>query len=221
MALPQNQCEPTEVQIYPPRPLIAVPPIPAALLGHQVGIFPAYITVQTETLTVREKLGSYNGGELEVQHVNGLPILKVEWKVMSISGRKMVYDMRCNHLFSIVRRHLHFRTRYVVEDPQGRELMNVRSSFGLFCSKATATFNSLDGSAEVLEMKGCWRDYSACIVDTISGNVVARISRTISSRDLLFGQQTYALEVMPRVDMALIVAICICFDERNNENRAG
>ncbi|KAF5574512.1 DUF567 domain-containing protein [Fusarium pseudoanthophilum] len=204
MALPQNQCESTEVQIYPPQPLIAVPPVPTALLGHQVGIFPAYITVQTETLMVREKLGSYNGGELEVKHVNGLPLLKVELKVMSISGRKMVYDMRCNHLFSIVRRHLHFRT-----------------SFRLFCSKVTATFNSLNGSAEVLEMKGSWRDYSASIVDTASGNVVARISRTISSRDLLFGQQTYALEVMPRVDMALMVAICICFDERNNENRAG
>ncbi|KAF5537445.1 DUF567 domain-containing protein [Fusarium napiforme] len=221
MALPQNQCESTEVQIYPPQPLIAVPPVPAALLGHHVGIFPAYITAQTETLIVREKLGSYNGGELEVQHVNGLPMLKVECKVMSISGRKMVYDMRCNHLFSIVRRHLHFRTRYVVEDRAGRELVNVRSSFRLFCSKATATFNSLNGSAEVLEMKGSWRDYSASIVDTISNNVVARISRTVSSRGLLFGQQTYTLEVMPRVDMALMVAIFICFDERNNENRAG
>ncbi|PNP85754.1 hypothetical protein FNYG_00810 [Fusarium nygamai] len=221
MALPQNQCETTEVQIYPPQPLIAVPQVPAALLGHQVGIFPAYITIRTETLIVREKLGSFNGDEFEVQHVNGLPILKVEGKVMSISGRKMVYDMRCNHLFSIVRKHLHFRTRYVVEDPQGREIMNVRSSFRLLSSKATATFNSLDGSAEVLEMKGSWRDYSACIVDTISDNVVGRISRTISSRDLLFGQQTYALEVKPGVDMALMVAICICFDERNNENRAG
>ncbi|KAF5724221.1 DUF567 domain-containing protein [Fusarium mundagurra] len=210
MALPQ-----------PPQPLIAVSQVPAALAGHQIGIFPAYITTRAETLIVREKIASFTGDDFEVRHVNGQPILKVEGKVMSISGRKMVYDMRCNHLFSIVREHLHFHTTYVVEDPQGRKLMNMRSSFQLFGSKATATFNSLDGSAEVLEMNGSWHDYSAKIVDTISEKVVARITRRIRGRDLLFGQQTYALEVEPGVDMALMVAICICFDEKNNENRAG
>ncbi|KAF4420236.1 DUF567 domain [Fusarium acutatum] len=221
MALPQDQCEATEVQIYPPQPLIAIPQVPAALAGHQVGIFPAYITNRTETLIVRERVASFTGDDFEVRHVNGQPILKVKGKVMSVSGRKMVYDMRGNHLFSIVREHFHFHTTYAVEDPQRTKLVNVRSSFRLFGSRATTTFNSIDGSAEVLEMNGSWHDYSACIVDTISGNVVARISRRLSDRDSLFGQQTYALEVRPGVDMALMVAMCICFDEKNNENRAG
>ncbi|KAI1041302.1 hypothetical protein LB505_002462 [Fusarium chuoi] len=89
----------------------------------------------------------------------------------------------------------------------------------IFGSKATATFNSIDGSAETLNMKGNWLNRSADIVDTTTENVVAWIDRKFSARDLLLGRQTYTLEVAPGVDMALMVAMCICFDEKNNENR--
>ncbi|KAJ9423243.1 tubby C-terminal-like domain-containing protein [Fusarium oxysporum] len=185
MALPQ-------VQIAPPQ-------VPMALAPHQVGIFPAYITTQTETLILREKVMSLSGDDFEIRHA------------------MKVYDMRGNHLFSIVREHFHIHTTYAVEDTRGTKIMEVKSSFRLFGSKATATFNSIDGSAEVLQMDGSWHDYNANIVDTTTGNVVARIDRRLSGRDLLFGQQTYALVVSPRVDMALMAALCICLDEKNNE----
>ena len=67
-------------------------------------------------------------------------------------------------------------------------------------------------------MKGSWLDYSADMIDETTGTVVARIDRKVlSGRDLLFGQQTYALTVAPNVDMALMAAMCICMDEKNNE----
>ena len=67
-------------------------------------------------------------------------------------------------------------------------------------------------------MKGNWFDSAADIVDERNGAVVGRINRKLlSGRDLLFGQQTYALTVAPNVDMALMVALCICMDEKNNE----
>lgn len=48
--------------------------------------------------------------------------------------------------------------------------------------------------------------------------MVARIDRKLlSGKDLLFGQQTYAVQVAPGVDLALIAALCICLDEKNNE----
>ncbi|KAJ4036228.1 hypothetical protein NW756_008350 [Fusarium oxysporum] len=115
MALPQ-------VQIAPPQ-------VPMALAPHQVGIFPAYITTQTETLILREKVMSLSGDDFEIRHANGQPILKVEGQVMSISGRKKVYDMRGNHLFSIVREHFHIHTTYAVEDTRGTKIMEVKSSF--------------------------------------------------------------------------------------------
>lgn len=48
--------------------------------------------------------------------------------------------------------------------------------------------------------------------------VVARIDRKLlSGKGLFFGRQTYAVTVAPGVDMALIAALCICLDEKNNE----
>ena len=71
-------------------------------------------------------------------------------------------------------------------------------------------------------MKGNWLDSAADIVDERTGVVVGRIDRKLlSGRDLLFGQQTYALTVAPNVDLALMVAMCICMDEKNNESGGG
>jgi uncharacterized protein YxjI len=85
-------------------------------------------------------------------------------------------------------------------------------------SKAYATFTSTSGKAEELFMKGNFFDTSADITDNTSGVTVARIDRKLlSGKDIFFGQQTYAVVVAPGVDMALIAALCICLDEKNNE----
>ncbi|CAJ0548851.1 Ff.00g024640.m01.CDS01 [Fusarium sp. VM40] len=185
---------------------------------HQVGVFKSFIANQTETLVLKEKVMSLTGDSFDIKLANGQPILKVEGKVMSISGRKKVFDMNGNHLFSIAKEHLHIHTTYAVEDPNGVKIMEVKNSFKLIGSKATATFTSSNGTAEVLEMKGSWFDFAADIFDKSTNTVVARIDRKLlSGRDVLFGQQTYALMVAPGVDMALMAALCICMDEKNNE----
>lgn len=87
-------------------------------------------------------------------------------------------------------------------------------------SKATATFTDRNDKAITLNMKGGWYDHSADIVNHKNGQTVARIDRKLlSGRDLAFGQQTYAVIVAPGVDAALIAALCICFDEKNNDER--
>lgn len=85
-------------------------------------------------------------------------------------------------------------------------------------SKATAEFQSASGQYETLTMSGNWMDTSADIVCKNTGAVVARIDRKLlSGRDIFGGKQTYALVVAPGVDMALMVALCIALDEKNNE----
>ena len=67
-------------------------------------------------------------------------------------------------------------------------------------------------------MKGNWRDSKADIVDEATGAVVAQIDRKLlRARQMFFDQQTYAVIVAPGVDLALIAALCVCFDEKNNE----
>jgi uncharacterized protein YxjI len=85
-------------------------------------------------------------------------------------------------------------------------------------SKATANFTTSTGKPVTLQMKGNWTDHGADIVDKDSGRPVARIAPPpLNGRDLVFGQQTYAVIVAPGADAALIAALCICFDEKNHE----
>jgi hypothetical protein len=48
---------------------------------------------------------------------------------VSISGRKKVCDMQDNHLFSIIKEHLHIHATYVVEGPSKEKLCEVKSGF--------------------------------------------------------------------------------------------
>lgn len=96
---------------------------------RQVGVFPNFIARQTETLILREKVMSLTGDSFEIKLANGQPILRVEGKVMSISGRKSVFDMQNNHLFDIVKELLHIHTTFAIENPQGQKIMEVKSGF--------------------------------------------------------------------------------------------
>ncbi|OLN96030.1 Protein LURP-one-related 15 [Colletotrichum chlorophyti] len=187
--------------------------------SNSVGIFPQLTARQSETLILKERMLSLTGDNFDIKLANGQPILHVVGKVMSISGRKSVYDMANNHLFDIVKEHFHIHTTFAAQDPQGNKLMEVKSSFKLLGSKATATFISPStGKSESLEMKGNWLSTQADIVDSTTGQVLGRIDRNmLKARDFLGGKQTYSLTVAPGVDMALMCALCICLDEKKND----
>lgn len=82
-----------------------------------------------------------------------------------------------------------------------------------------ATFQNASNNAPIeLLIKGDWLDRSATI--TMGNVVVAQISRSyFNMREVLGGQQTYYVTVAPRVDLALMAAICVCLDEKENEKK--
>lgn len=87
-------------------------------------------------------------------------------------------------------------------------------------SKSNAYFTNTFNNEQVeLSMVGSFFDRNADIVDTKTGLVVARIDREfLNARQLLGGQQTYVVTVAPNVDLSIIVGLCVCLDERRNEN---
>ncbi|KAJ5896580.1 uncharacterized protein N7473_005979 [Penicillium subrubescens] len=184
-----------------------------------IAIFNQFVANEPQTLIMKEKVLSVSGDSFEVKLASGQSLLKVHGAWVSISGRKKVEDIHGKHLFDIVKEHLHLHTTYGIEDSHGKKIAEVKNSLALLGSKATATFTDSQGKAVTLKMKGGWFDRTADIVDERSGKTVARIDRKLlSGRDLIFGQQTYAVVVAPGVDAALIAALCICFDEKNNES---
>jgi len=68
-------------------------------------------------------------------------------------------------------------------------------------------------------IKGNFLDTYADITEQKTGQPVARIDRQFfNARQLLGGQQTYVVLVAPNVDLSLVAAMCICLDEKRNEN---
>lgn len=82
-----------------------------------------------------------------------------------------------------------------------------------------ATFQNASNNAPIkLLVKGDWLDRSATI--TMGNTVVAQISRSyFNMREVFGGQQTYYVTVAPGVDLALMAAICVCLDEKENEKK--
>lgn len=69
-------------------------------------------------------------------------------------------------------------------------------------------------------MDGNWRDSTADIRSEANGQVAARVQRKSALKSLstlLFDQQTYMVTVAPGADAAVIAAVCIAFDEFENE----
>ncbi|KAK2612276.1 hypothetical protein QQS21_001702 [Conoideocrella luteorostrata] len=187
-------------------------------VAQPIGIYQNFIAKTTETLVLKEKVMSLSGDSFDITNTQGMPFMKIKGKHMSLSGRKSVFDMAGNHLYDIVKEHFHLHATYAAEDPNGTKLLTIKSSMKLVGSKATAQFKSFHGTEETLVMSGSWLDTSANIVCERTGATVAKIDRKLlNAREFFGNQQTYALVVAPGVDMALMVALCIALDEKNNE----
>lgn len=104
--------------------MATIPQVP-----QPIGIFPQFFAAGPETIVLKEKVLSLTGDSFSIKLANGTPILQVEGKIMSISGRKKVSDMQGNHLFSIVKEHLHLHATYVIESPAKEKLLEIKSSF--------------------------------------------------------------------------------------------
>jgi uncharacterized protein YxjI len=104
--------------------MAALPPAPAA-----IGVFPQFVAQQPETIVLKEHVMSLTGDSFSIKLANGTPILQVEGKVFSLGGRKKVRDMAGNHLFDIKKELMHIHTTFAIEDPSGKKIMEVKSSF--------------------------------------------------------------------------------------------
>ncbi|KAF3928026.1 hypothetical protein AA313_de0201246 [Arthrobotrys entomopaga] len=197
------------------QPIVVMEPVPA-----QVAIFPQFIAQKTESLVLVEKVFSWTGDSFDITTVEKVPVFKVQGKKLSLSGRKVFSDQQGNELFHLRKKHIAIHSTYYGEDAAEKVLFEVKSKFSIGTSKAYVNFTDITGKEHSLLMKGNFFDTKSNIVDETSGAVVATINRKLLNFGEIFaGQQTYVLSVAPGVDMALMAAACICFDEKNNEGK--
>lgn len=194
-------------------------------LPSPIALFPQFIARQSETLILKEKVLSLSGDSFSIKTYPGQqPVLSVSGNAFSLSGRKTITDMSGSPLFQIRKQHFKIPATYYAENLEGQKIFEVQGKWSFGTSKAYGVFSYLDQASGQtkqarLFMKGDFFDRGADITDEATGHVVARIDRKfLNARELLGGQQTYAVTVAPGMDLAVIVAMCICLDERRNEH---
>lgn len=97
-------------------------------VSQPVALFDQFIATEPQVIVLKEKIFSFTGDSFDIKLGDGVPLLKVTGNVFSVSGRKKVEDMEHNHLFDIRKEHMHLHTTYLMEDPEGNKICEVRSS---------------------------------------------------------------------------------------------
>ncbi|KAH6681711.1 tubby C-terminal-like domain-containing protein [Halenospora varia] len=182
-----------------------------------LGVFASYCVPKQTTLVMKEKVWSLSGDTFHIVDENGQEVVQCRGQTFSISDRKEFADAHGRPLFSLRTKLLSIHKSFYAEAPDGNEIFQVKGKFSIGTSKMIATFvNQSNGQPVELLVKGDWLDRSATI--TMNGAVVAQISRSyFNMREIFGGQQTYYVTIAPHVDLALMAAVCVCLDEKENE----
>ncbi|ORY32262.1 tubby C-terminal-like domain-containing protein [Naematelia encephala] len=192
-------------------------PMQLAPIHPPLGMHPQYCVNVPTTLVLKEKAFSFSGDDFAVKDSNGIPVVHCKGKAFSFRDRKVITDNNGNLLFHLRNKMIAIHKTFIAEDEQERELFRVKKRLAIG-TKMEATFvNQSTGQPVTLELRGDMWGGSADL--SMGGMPVAQISRKLfNARELFVDKQTYFVTVAPGVDLALIAAICICFDEAKNEN---
>ncbi|QRV92443.1 protein LURP-one-related 15 [Ceratobasidium sp. AG-Ba] len=194
--------------------------LPLAAQSIPLGVMPAYAQNYELTLKLREKKMSLSGDSYEITDVQGRPYFKMEGHAFHLRDKKSLMQADGRPIFNIQNKLLSIHSQYLVynakESTESEPLFVVKSHFSLTGARLRDVQNAADGRDVVFELKGSFFDRNAEI--TMGGQPVARITRKfMNAGQLLFDQQTYYLTVAPGVDAAMMVALCVCMDEKVNE----
>ncbi|KAG8718149.1 hypothetical protein FRC08_005860 [Ceratobasidium sp. 394] len=195
--------------------------LPLVAQNPPLGVMPAYAQNYELTLKLREKKISLSGDSYAITDVQGRPYFKMEGHAFHIRDKKTLMQADGRPIFNIQNKLLSIHSQYLVynatQSTESEPLFVVKSHFSLTGARLDVSFvNAADGRTVVFELKGSFFDRNAEI--TMGGQPIARITRQfMNAGELLFDQQTYFLTVAPGVDAAMMVALCVCMDEKVNE----
>ncbi|KXX76612.1 Protein LURP1 [Madurella mycetomatis] len=198
-----------------------------APLPQKLAIFDGFVEQgKSVTLVLKDRMRR----QFDIKTLDGAQVLHVKGPLFTLHRRKTVHDTAGNHLFEITYKPSLIHSIFSIEDPSGRQLMEVKNEsasksptlriiVASVSIRIRATFvNTSTGQPVSLFMKRSPFDTSTEIIDEATGAVVARIDRKlINGRKQIVGRRTYHLTVAPGADLALLAAMCICLDERKHE----
>ncbi|WVW80492.1 hypothetical protein I302_102476 [Kwoniella bestiolae CBS 10118] len=201
------------IKASPTADLVAVDP--------PIGLHPQIFAQKATTLVLKEKVWSWTGDDFSVKDIEGRDVVKCHGKAWSLRERKVISDADDKFLFGIRNKILTIHTTFIGEDESEKELFRIRKRLSLGAKMKATFLNPSNGQPITLLLKGDFWGGSADI-SIEDGPIIAQISRKLlNAREWLVDQQTYFVTIAPGVDLALMAAMCICFDEAMNKKAPG
>lgn len=180
-------------------------------------------------LVMRNKLFSFSGSDSSIKEANsGQVFFNVEGKAFSLRDKKTLLDYQNTPVVNIKEPPFSIPKRYSVYlgSDSSQKLFDIVVRFSLTAKMEVTFSNQTNGQAIQMGVKGdfmgrnavIWADVGAT-GDKMNRQIVGKIYRPFGIEDHLFNAQTYHLEAAPGVDVALLAVICICLDDRADEQR--
>lgn len=182
-----------------------------------VGTEPRFISQQPVTLLLKEHVLSFSGDDFSIKDTNGLTYFKCKGKCVTIHDRKYLYDIYNNPIITI-KENFSLRFKQTLNDPRtDQKIASIKkSSLISFRSLTVKFFNKTTNSKEEITLKGDLISRSCGIY--YKNRLIGRICKMLDAKSLFTNKDSYSLEIAPNVDMALMVALAIIFDEFKHDD---
>ncbi|ORX86186.1 DUF567-domain-containing protein [Anaeromyces robustus] len=182
-----------------------------------VGTEERFISQQPVTLLLKEHVLSFSGDDFSIKDTNGLTYFKCKGKYVTIHDRKYLYDIYNNPIITI-KENFSLRFKQTLNDPRtNKKIASIKKSSLLsFRSLTVKFFNKATNSKEELVLKGDFISRSCGIY--YRNRLIARVCKMLDAKTLFTNKDSYSLEIAPNVDMALMVALAIIFDEFKHDD---
>ncbi|TPX68094.1 hypothetical protein SpCBS45565_g03328 [Spizellomyces sp. 'palustris'] len=192
-------------------------------------IDPRFCLQQPVSLLIKEKIFSFSGDDFSIKDATtGQVYFKVDGRAfMSLREKKTFLDAYGQPIMNMKQQLMAFvpnHSLYYGNDSKNK-ILDIRAHFTLMKPKLTVTFTDKNNGIKCeIGLKGNWLARRSLIwIDIGCKGVENRIfiakvtSPILTGRNMFFDKQDYLLTVVPGMDIALLVAVCVALDERSRD----
>ncbi|KAI8920351.1 tubby C-terminal-like domain-containing protein [Powellomyces hirtus] len=202
----------------------------AALEKPVACIDPKFCAQQMVTLVLKEKGFSFSGDDFSIKDpYTDQTYFKVNGKMISLRGKKTFLDVAKEPVFNIQKKLISWRMKQNVFKGDGdkEKATVICERFTWFKPKLTAKFTDINSGERCMLVckanlmarkcvlyldRGCKGKENYVIVGDIGSPIM-------NMANLIMDKQTYYLRIAPGMDMALMTAMVVAFDEKCHDKK--
>ena len=179
-------------------------------------IFPDQIALTQQTLTY--KCSNWSRRHPVILNILGEPVLNVRSKTFTMTRERELRNDTDNQVLMTIHRHIWTGgpPYYTFLSPSGMELLRLDHHWQFSTSRMVASFTktlSQLQSRSYITMDGNFASTIGTVRDASNDVLLAEFRRHLAK-----WKQTYTVTIQPGTDIALVIGLLVCFDDREGHD---